>query len=123
MTDTVTVNLKKPIRGHEGLISEVILREPTYREIMPLGMPYRVHRNGDDQMVVYDNDALQQYVERCTVKPEATLLQQCGLEDTLDLRDAILRFFLPSPDEGGGSTTSPKNSGSMPASSPTPSAA
>lgn len=120
-----TIELEKPITGHEGEIRKIVLREPTYREVMPNGSPYQVHDTDDGQSVVlYDNEKIRAYAEACLIEPkESDLLKQLGLRDTMKLREAVLRFFLPPASADAGSATSQKSSGSTAASPPTPSAA
>ncbi len=41
MADTVTIPLKKPIQGPNGVtIPNVVIREPTFNDVIELGDPY-----------------------------------------------------------------------------------
>jgi hypothetical protein len=98
----VTVNLLEPIEGPGPnrdqvtvQITQIVLREPRYRDIMLLGEPAAFARS--DGGMIYQaekDDVIAAYVERLLVEPkDPNLLNQVGLADTLKLRDTIFGFF------------------------------
>jgi hypothetical protein len=93
---SVTVKLTKPIAGHSGLIKEITLREPRYREIMKFGEPFQrgFTRDGSVAYYVENIDVIRSYIEVLIQAPaDALLLEQLETADTLRLKDAVLGFF------------------------------
>lgn len=98
-----TITLIEPIKGHEGPITALTVREPTYREYFEIGDPQIIAKNPDDTIYAVDNDkALQAYADKC-INLDPLLLKQLCLADAMQVRGAILDFFLsarkaiPSP--------------------------
>lgn len=91
----VTIKLINPIEGHDGQISEVVLREPKYGDLMLLGEPAAFARSQSGMVFQSEKDeVLKAYVERLLVQPsDPALLLQCSLADALQLRDAVFGFF------------------------------
>ncbi|MEN3239017.1 hypothetical protein PUR29_36890 [Methylobacterium ajmalii] len=122
---TVTIPLTRPVDGHRGEIREVILREPTWGDVMPVGNPYTIHHSPEGVPIVVENPAIiEHYLERCVVEPmHYNLLTNCNLRDALRVRQALLDFFLNAEPGDAASNTSPGTSSSSSASHPTPSGA
>jgi hypothetical protein len=95
MAKTVTVRLREPIVGHQGAVTEIVLRPPNLVEYARIGDPVSVVPDGGGGGIVVDNDAaIAAYVEACTVEPrDKLLLAQVSLADAMDVKDAILGFF------------------------------
>ncbi|MCA0417349.1 MAG: phage tail assembly protein [Proteobacteria bacterium] len=94
MSDIV-VKLKKPITAHNEVISEVVLREPRAHDFFTLGDPYVIARNGDGSVFpVEDRGVIQDYMERCVVKPDPALIGTLGLADAMAVKEAVLGFFV-----------------------------
>ena len=121
-TPQKTVPLRRPIKDHGGLVHAVVLREPTWDEVMTHGHPYSVHVSPEGAQIVVENHAaILAYAEACVVEPSSALcLSALGLHDTFAVRQAILDFFRTAEPGVADSNTSPETSSSMPASSPTP---
>lgn len=114
MSKTVRIELAQPLAGHHGEISALVLRAPTWSDVMGVGSPYTIHRDKEDKpFLVYDEAAIAHYAEACLVEPRDPLLVQgLCLADTLKVREAVVDFFLAAAGAGGGSSTSSKNSSS-----------
>lgn len=94
MPDT-KVKLTQPIQGQKGPITEVVIRQPRYGEVMKHGRPYEWHRGpGGLPLYVENNEALAAYAEACIVEPnDMAALEMAGTLDTLAIREAICDFF------------------------------
>jgi hypothetical protein len=89
------IELSKPITGHEGPVTKVVLKEPTAADYFALGEPQIVARNPDGTVFVVENDAaVKQYIERCCVSPSPLLLAQLSLRDAVKVKAAVLDFFM-----------------------------
>jgi hypothetical protein len=105
MSDLV-IELSEPITGHGGLVTEIVLRAPTWRELALYGEPFNLISsaagNGEaPQYTRVDNQmAINRYIEALLKPAEAPaakidygLLNQLCLRDALALKDAVLGFF------------------------------
>lgn len=113
MSSTVTIPLKKPLRGPNGLlVHNVVLREPTFDEVIAREDPYTVAVSpGGVPFVVENNEVIRAFVDICLVEPkDPALLQQGGMHLARKVRQAVLGFFRPDEGEGEDSATSPTNS-------------
>lgn len=112
MGEVREVPLKKPITGHEGPISKVVLREPTYDEYLVHGDPYTVASSkGQNAFIVESADVIAAYMTICVVEPkDPALLKQCVARDGRDIKEALLSFFRPDAEGGAGSANSRTNS-------------
>jgi hypothetical protein len=90
-----TVKLVRPIEGPDGQISEIILREPKWADVMLLGEPAAYARSDSGMMYTADkDDVVHGYVLRLMEQPkDRALLEQVSLADTLQLREAVFSFF------------------------------
>lgn len=124
MQKNVVIPLPEPISGHRGPIVEVELRPPVWGDVMGVGSPYTVHRDKEDRaFLVYDEAAIAHYAEALVVNAPALLFEKAPLSVTLQVREAIVDFFLAAERAAAGSMTSPKSCGSTAGSPPTPSPA
>lgn len=123
MTKPVRVDLIRPVPTHVGERMFLEFREPTWDDIMPVGEPYTVHPTQDgDGIVVENNEAILHLAEQCVMAPADGLsLTKLGVSDTVKVRRAIIRFFLPAVEAGAASNTSSTNSASSAGTSLTPS--
>jgi len=88
------VPLKRPIKGHDGEVREVILREPTGGEVFTIGEPQTWVRAGDGMAVVDNLEAIKAYADRLIVKPDPVLaMSQLSPLDAVAVKDAIVGFF------------------------------
>src|SRR5690348_7649189 len=102
----VTITLRNPIEGpvhNPGpgdtrvtqQISEIVLREPRYRDLMTLGEPAAYARS--DGGLVYQaerDDVIAAYLDRLIISPQDRgLLEQVSLADALQLKEAVFGFF------------------------------
>ena len=94
MAKETTIDLEEPITGHEGPITQIVLREPRYREITAIGKVSNYgHANGT-VFEVENDEAIRKYIEACLVSPKsASLLEQLCMADTFRVREAVLDFF------------------------------
>jgi hypothetical protein len=84
--------LSKTIMGHQGPISEIVLRRPTYRDFMDLGDPKTFIVIEGGWVPQHDLQLIERYVERLS-GIQSLLLVQCDYTDGIALRDAVLSFF------------------------------
>ena len=101
MAKNRTITLREPIEapgsGKEASkqITEWVLREPKYPDLMLLGEPQAYGRSEEGIMFTSEkDDVLDAYVRRLTVTPQdRALLDQLCLADTIQLREAVFGFF------------------------------
>lgn len=101
MSGNVSIPLKAPIKGPNGATySAIVLREPTFDEVVAREDPYTVAVSpGGIPFVVENSDVIRSYVDLCLVEPpDPALLKQAGLHAARKVRQAILGFF--QPDDG-----------------------
>lgn len=109
MTKT-TVKLSQQYVGHAPF-SEVVLREPTYKEIYidGLGEPQQWQPGpGGQPVLITLPDVINAYVERLAIAPTADNLGQLNARDSMALARAVIRFFQEEPER----KTSPTGSSS-----------
>jgi hypothetical protein len=107
MRKKIEIKLATPIKGHNGPISIVTVREPTFSEYLQYGDPIiwvPLPSGGVFPSEVHD--VVTAYMRIC-VEQDALLIEQGGLDLARKLKDAILGFFLPASEEAAGSATSP----------------
>jgi hypothetical protein len=99
-----TVTLHEPIEGPGPSkdqptvqIKQIVLRQPKYRDMMLLGEPAAFARSEGGIMFSSEKDEIiQAYIERLLVEPKDTqLLEQLGLADTIQCREAVFDFSRP----------------------------
>ena len=113
MADTVTIPLKNPIKGPNGaLFHEIVLREPTFDEVLAHDDPYTVAVSpGGIPFVVENHEVIRSFVDICLVSPsDPALLQQGGMHLARKVRQTVLGFFRPDAAESADSKTSPTKS-------------
>lgn len=121
--DPLILTLIEPIVGHT-VIREVRLRRPKASEILEHGFPYTVQNSADGRPIFIENDAaIGAYAETCFAEgqDEVAILSQLSMEDTLELRDRIVGFFIAAQAKrrafDGSSTASSSASNGSPTSS------
>jgi Phage tail assembly chaperone proteins, E, or 41 or 14 len=110
----VTIKLLDPIMGHGGDVKEIVLREPTYREVMQFGEPWARGYSRDNQVVYQAEniETIRSYIEACFVpnasgpQADVTLIESLSLADTLRVKDAVLDFFTSARAKALASATS-----------------
>ena len=97
--ETVRIKLSRPITvpGDAAAIevSEIVLREPMYSDIMALGEPSLFARDGSGMIYTAEkDDVVKSYVERLLIEPKNPVhLSQLCARDTFKVRDAVHDFF------------------------------
>jgi hypothetical protein len=107
MTATVTksVPLATPFQGHNGLVREIILREPTGDEFLTYGEPQTWVRVAGGMALIDNDQAIRAYIERLIVQPDPVLtLSQIKLADARAVRKAVIDFFTVEPLSGSSSS-------------------
>lgn len=100
------VGLERAITTHNGIVKQVRLRQPTYKDFMDLGDPATMIVGPGTVFPHDDLPVIKQYVERLS-DMDPLLLEQLSLLDALALRDAVKSFFTPgSVNVSTGSPTS-----------------
>lgn len=98
----VTITLLEPIEGpgpsRDQLtvsITQVILRSPKFPDIMQLGEPAAFARSEAGLIFQAEkDDVVSAYITRLLVEPkDPALLNQLGLADALQLKEAVFDFF------------------------------
>nr|USU32911.1 hypothetical protein NG677_04210 [Methylobacterium sp. OTU13CASTA1] len=112
---SIRIPLAEPIQGAKGPVETLVLRQPRWNDIMPVGSPYTIHQTPDGaRFMVENHGAIEHYARECLVEPDdARLLEQIGLHDTMQVREAVLDFFTP----GSGTTRKPPTPSPEPSSS------
>lgn len=111
-----TIRLKKPLTGHGGQITEITVREPTYGDLVAVGVePTTVVFTGNGSgFVQTDVAATQRYAERLVQPREALdVLHLLSIHDALALQRVIAGFFREeAEEESPGTSPSPTSSSS-----------
>lgn len=96
MAKTTTVMLREPLIGHGGPVREVVLKAPNLVQYAAIGNPVTLAPSAEGRPVVIENDAaIAAYIEACVVEPkDKLLLGQVQLADAMDIREAVLDFFV-----------------------------
>ena len=97
----VTIDLADPIQGHGGLVKQITLREPRYREVMKFGEPIARGYDGNIVYTAENIEIIKSYIaallkapdDKTTPAVDALLIEQLSIADTLRLKDAVLDFF------------------------------
>jgi hypothetical protein len=109
MGENVSIALKKPIKGPNGaMFNAIVLREPTFDEVVAREDPYTVAVSpGGIPFVVENSDVIRSYIDLCLVEPaDPALLKQADLHAARKVRQAILGFFQPDAGEPAASGNS-----------------
>jgi hypothetical protein len=125
MPREIEIKLAKPLMGHGGPITKVIVREPTYAEYMQHGDPFLVALSPESKIpfAVEDKVALARYAEILVKSPDALILEQGGMELARKITAAVRSFFQDGAEAGEASETLPTSSSSPPDKAATRSAA
>jgi hypothetical protein len=98
------VALEKGYEGHEGLVRELRLRPPTYKDFMELGDPTVLIVSANAMVPQDDLVTIRRYAEELS-GGNPILMDRLTLQDALALRDAVKSFF--SEKSANTSTISP----------------
>jgi len=99
----VTIQLKRPFQGAEGMVNSIVLQEPSGSDYFALGAPQTWVKASGGMALVDNDQAIRAYAERLIVKPDPLLaMTQMHVLDAIAVKDAILGFFMdeatkPSP--------------------------
>lgn len=97
-----TINLVEPIEGPGPSkesptvqITQIVLRPPKFPDVMLLGEPAAFARSEGGIIFQSEKDeVVSAYVQRLLIEPkDPQLLNQLGLADALQCREAIFDFF------------------------------
>lgn len=127
MTKQVRIPVPGSLVTHQGVVSEVVLQEPSYEDYLELGEITSWGKAPDGTLFTVENgEVLRAYIGKCLVQPKDPLvLGQGGFRLARAVRGAVLGFFRDEPSKDEQSQTSPTTSSSdaaKDASTPTPSA-
>jgi hypothetical protein len=98
MGETITITLKKPIKGPNNLeVKAVIIREPMFDDVIELGDPYMIAVTASKvPFQVENSEVIRAYLERCIVEPkDPALLAQVNGRTAIEIKDRFLNFFQP----------------------------
>jgi hypothetical protein len=120
---TVEIKLARPIVGHGGSITKVILREPTFDEYLRFGDPFTVALSPGSKIpfMVEDHGAMAAYAELLLVEPDALIVRQGGFELAREILRGVRSFFHDGSEAAEGSETSQTSSPSASDKTATPS--
>lgn len=126
MSKTARIPLPEPIPGHDGPITEIVLRQPTYDDYIACGgEPYSIGESeGGALFTIEKPEVIWAYVEACMVSPDPLLLKQQGpgtWRVAREVRKAVLGFFQAPVAASAPSATSPTTSPSNSTNPSTPS--
>lgn len=95
MPKQTTIPLSEPLAGHEGKITQVIVRSPKAAEFFLYGEPYAYARNRDGTVFTVENaETVKSYIDVLIVEPKDKLLiAQLELTDAMKVKEAVLGFF------------------------------
>jgi hypothetical protein len=106
-----SIPLTEPLVGHNGPISEVVFREPTFADLMDLGDPVDIVRTSDGHFVRTVNwPAVGEYCTRCADNGAGILLSNLNLKDSLAASEAVLSFFTEARTTNSSTANSPASS-------------
>lgn len=90
----VTIKLSKPLPGHNGPITEIVIREPNCEDLLEFGDPCIYARLEDGTLFpAEDKEAIKRYVNRL-VDLDPLLLGKLSLADGLRIKDTVIGFFI-----------------------------
>jgi hypothetical protein len=84
--------LVKPIIGHNGTITHMTLRKPSYRDVMTFGDPEALIVVNGGYVPQTDMVLIERYIITLS-GVDSGLLEQLDYLDALALRDAVRSFF------------------------------
>jgi hypothetical protein len=92
---TKTIKLLTPIDGGDKQITEIVLREPKFADVMALGEPAAYARSEGGLLYTAEKDGvIDGYIKRLMKEPSnPDFLLQLSLADALQLKEAIFDFF------------------------------
>ena len=102
MSDSITIELSGPItkpgQGDDNKLTQIVMREPKYLDIMTLGEPSAFASHNGMVYTADKDDTIKAYVERLAQDADGKaidplLLRQLNARDTFKLRDAVFSFF------------------------------
>jgi hypothetical protein len=97
------IPLEKPIIGHQGQITHIRLREPTFKDFVELGDPTTLVVTQHAVFPQDDMAIIRSYIERLA-SVDTGVLGTATFRDAMAMRDALKDFFLSTP-----STTSTRS--------------
>lgn len=91
---SVTVTLSSPVKYRGGTISEIVFREPTFKDLRELGIPGTTDGATEAQAV---EEMFKYLVRLANVEEKA--LDMISARDALASVQAIVPFFVPSGEQ------------------------
>lgn len=110
MAKNITIKLDKPLAGHAGPVTQVVIREPTFNEYLDIGDPYVVAQApvSGIPFILEDKAAIATYARTLIVEPtDPLLLEQGGMVLARKIKEAIKSFFLVGGEADAVSSTLP----------------
>jgi len=99
-----TLQLSKPITGHEGEIKAITFREPIFADMRKYGFEIVAYARGgaDGNLLIAGekDDVIANYIEVLAQGVAPELLAQMCAEDALQAKDIITGFFNRAPAAG-----------------------
>ena len=86
------VPLSKPLTSHQGQLTELRLRPPTFKDFMDLGDPSTLILGTGAMIPQDDFDIIKSYIVRLSGVDEL-LLGPASIRDAKAMRDAVKDFF------------------------------
>ena len=127
VSKTVRIQLSEAVAGHNGPVTSIVLRQPTYDDYIACGgEPYSIGESeGGALFTIEKPEVIWAYAQACMVEPkDPLLLTQQGpgsWRTAREVRKAILGFFQAPAEESAPLETSPTISSSSLTSPSTPS--
>ena len=90
---TRVVALEKPYEGHHGMITEIRMRPPTFKDFIELGDPTVLIVVARGMVPQEDLATIAKYIARLGGGDTARLETNGTLRDAMALRDAVKSFF------------------------------
>ena len=102
-----TIKLQTPIHTGSEAISEIILRDPTLEDFLTLDEPWTLQETPGGKFLPVDHGpTIALYMKRCLVQPASDLivLSQCTVQDGMEIKRWLGRFFTAGGAASPGST-------------------
>jgi len=115
MSKPVSIPLSEPLVGHNGAITAIVLRQPTYNDYVECGgEPYSIGRSEEGTLFSAEKpEVIWAYAEACIVEPaDPLLLLKADWRAAREVRKAILGFFQDLDEASETSATSQTTSSS-----------
>lgn len=108
-----SIPLSRRYEAFGRAVDRIDLREPTFEDLFAVGevQEWQPVPGGDGSMLITHDDRIRAYAERLA-GTDATVLPQLGLADAIQIKRAVMEFFIEARSSVAPPTTSPSASGS-----------